>query len=118
MCIAVLNTLGFSSFGLWDSGPDRCWFDRACLFALWLLLGGMPASLMGKLRVIQPQLFLNPKPMKWVPLLVGIAGSVVLAMAIREWVIKPFSDETLDYQEAWKFGPAFGLLAWAYIFRE
>ncbi|MBI1178846.1 hypothetical protein GC207_15550 [bacterium] len=116
--VAMLNGLGVSSFGLWQSGPDRHWGDRSCLFALWLMLDGMLISLMGKFRVIQSQLFLDPKPMNWIPLLIGITGTVMLALTIREWLIRPFSGETLNWQDAWRFGLAFALLAWAYIFRR
>ena len=116
--IAVMVTFGISRYGFWGSGPDMRWTDRICLFAGEMVPGGMFVWAMGKFRVIQSQLFLNPKPLRWLPLIAGLAGCVIFTCALREWLDKPFSGETLRSNDAWKFGVAWALLGWAYVFRR
>lgn len=113
----VMVTFGISSYGLWGTGSDLGWTDRFSLFGVWMIPGGMSVWSLGKFRVLQSQLFSDPKPIKWLPLLAGIAGCVVLVLAFGEWWHKPISSEVLRTNDAWKFGLAWALLAWAYIFR-
>jgi hypothetical protein len=113
-----LRILGVSSYGFWRSPLDLLWSDRICMFAGWMVPSGMLVWSLGKFRVIQSQLFLNPKPVRWLPWIAGVIGCVVLAFAVREWVNRPFSGETLRANDAWKFGVAWALLGWAYVFRR
>jgi hypothetical protein len=113
-----LGFLGVSNYDAWSPIPDQRWADRICMFAGWMVPAGMFAWSLGKFRVIQSQLFLNPKPLRWLPWIAGLAGCVAFTCALREWFDKPFSGETLRSNDAWKFGVAWALLGWAYVFRR
>jgi hypothetical protein len=113
-----LGLLGISSYDSWSSPPDLRWSDRICMFADWWVPAGLFVWSLGQFRVGQSQLFLNPTPVRWLPWIAGVIGCVVLAFAIREWVNRPFSGETLRTNDAWKFGVAWTLLGWAYVFRR
>lgn len=113
-----LRIFGVSSYGFWRSPLDLLWSDRICMFAGWLVPAGMFVWSLAKFRVIQSKLFLNPKPLPWLSGLVLLIGSVVFIFALREWLNKPFSGETLRSNDAWKFGVAWALLGWAYAFRR
>lgn len=118
LAYVLLGVLDISDFSLETSTPDQSWIDRMCLFASWWVPAGMLVWSMASFRVIQSRLFLNSNPLPWMPWAAALTGSAVLAFALREWLHKPFSAETLQSFDAWKFGVAWALLGWAYVFRR